>query len=218
MTGIYCIENTVNGKKYVGKALDIDARWRSHRCELNKGVHVNRHLQRAWKKNGANAFRFYVLEELEPNELCSAEIKWIQKLNTFGNGYNLTAGGEGQAGRCLTEEQKKHLSEINMGDKNPNYGLKRTAETRQRMSDSMKGKKRGKMSENQRKAISNGNRGKRKPWFDKPVILVETGQEFRSISEAAKQTGCSVSGISSVCRKVRGSIHHQHFVFKEVLS
>jgi len=36
----------------------------------------------------------------------------------------------------ISEEQKKHLSEINMGEKNPNWGLKRSDETRQAISSS----------------------------------------------------------------------------------
>ena len=215
MTGIYCIENTVNHKKYVGMAQDINARWRSHKCELRNGNHVNCHLQRAWNIYGEKAFRFYILEETSIDQLPEAEIKWIQKLNTFGEGYNLTAGGEGQYGRCLTDEQKAHLSKINTGKLNPNYGLKRSEKTRKKMSDSMRGKKHGPMSEHQRKAISNGNKGKKRPWFNKPVVWLETGKSFSSISEAAAYTGLSISGISSVCLGKRNSIYKQHFSFME---
>lgn len=31
MTGIYCIENTANGKKYIGQASDIEKRWAQHK-------------------------------------------------------------------------------------------------------------------------------------------------------------------------------------------
>ena len=216
MTGIYCIENTINHKKYIGMAQDIEARWRSHKCELRNGKHVNSHLQNAWDKYGEKSFSFYVIEEVPKDKLTQAEIRWIKKLGTFGNGYNLTAGGDGQFCRKLTDEQKRHLSDINMGEKNPNYGLKRSKETRQKMSMSMTGKKHGPMPEYQRKAISDGNKGKKKPWFNKPVIHVETGQTFTSISEAAEKTGFSISGISTVCLKKRNSIYKQHFIFLEV--
>ena len=36
--------------------------------------------------------------------------------------------------KFLTDEQKQHLSEINTGEKNPNFGLKRSKETRAKMS------------------------------------------------------------------------------------
>lgn len=214
MTCIYCIENNINHKKYVGLTNNHVRRWRVHRCKLNKGTHPNKKLLSAWRKYGAGAFSFYVLEEVPPDLLATAEVAWINKLDTFRNGYNLTAGGDGQNGRKLTELEKSHLSAINTGALNPNYGLKRSAETRQRMSQAMR-KPHGPMSEAQRNAISRGNKGKRRPWFDKPVLWVETGQTFSSISIAADLTGFSISGISSVCRGARKTYHHQHFKFLE---
>lgn len=214
-TGIYCIENTVSSKKYVGMAQNIEARWRTHKCELRKNKHVNRHLQNAWNKYGENAFEFYVIEEAKKEDLSTKEKIWIDKLGTAKHGYNLTLGGEGQYGRFLTDEQKKHLSIINTGEKNPNFGLKRSEETRRKMSEAMKGKKRGRMSKRQRDAISKGNKGKKRPWFNKAVIHVETGETYENISTAAEKTGLSISGISRVCRGDRKSIHKQHFQFLE---
>ena len=43
--GIYCIENLVNHKKYIGQSKDIFKRWRQHRSELNTNIHYNSHLQ-----------------------------------------------------------------------------------------------------------------------------------------------------------------------------
>ena len=39
MTGIYCIENTANGKRYIGQARHIERRWRQHRVSLENGKH-----------------------------------------------------------------------------------------------------------------------------------------------------------------------------------
>lgn len=217
ISGIYCIENTVNGKKYIGMAANIAARWRSHKCNLRKGKHVNQHLQRAWDKYGESAFSFYVVEELPEDELCDAEIAYIEKLDTFGHGYNLTAGGDGQFHRHLTDAQKKHLSEINTGEKNPNWGRKRSVETRRRMSEAAKKVKHGQMSEECKAAISKALKGKKRPEYCKPVYWVETRKTFPSVSQAAVETGISISAISRVCRGVCKSTRNQHFEFiKEV--
>ena len=211
MTGIYCIENKVNQKKYIGKAKDVKARWRTHKCELNKGCHVNRHLQSAWNKYGAAAFSFYVIAEAPKEDLSALEIQWIKKLDTANKGYNLTLGGEGQFGRYLTDEQKKHLSEINTGANNPNYGMKRSAETRRKMSESAKHVKHQPLSEKHKRKISKALKGRPHPCSNKPVIHLETNKTYKSISEASKATGYSISGISKVCRDGRGSIYKQHF-------
>lgn len=214
MTGIYCITNTVNGKQYVGQSTDIDARWRHHRDLLNAGCHVNRHLQYAWNKYGAESFRFSVLEILEDDKhISEREIFWIQELDTFENGYNLTLGGEGQRGRYLTEEQKRHLSEINMGALNPNYGLKRSEETRRKMSEAMRGKPHKPLSEEHKRRISDGCKNVSHEAQNKAVLWVEKNQLFKSVSRAAESTGFSISGISSVCLGKRKQIFKQHFKF-----
>jgi predicted GIY-YIG superfamily endonuclease len=33
--GIYCIENLVNSKKYIGQSKDINRRWKEHKNQLN---------------------------------------------------------------------------------------------------------------------------------------------------------------------------------------
>lgn len=215
MTGVYCIENTENGKKYVGLAKNIKARWHGHRTRLRNNTHPNRHLQAAWNKYGEGAFSFYVLEEVAEVDLDDTEIKWIKRLDTFENGYNLTEGGGGQSGRHLTDEEKRHLSEINKGALNPNFGVRRSLETRRKMSEAMRGKSHGAMPQTQKDAISNGNKGKPRPWFNKPVLWIETGRVYASISEAAEKTGYKLPAISQVCRGDRNSLYSQHFVFVE---
>ena len=33
--GIYCIENKINNKKYIGQSIHIHRRWSEHKYELN---------------------------------------------------------------------------------------------------------------------------------------------------------------------------------------
>ena len=39
ISGIYCIENKVNNKKYIGQSKNINDRWYKHKNELNM-VHI----------------------------------------------------------------------------------------------------------------------------------------------------------------------------------
>ena len=48
--GIYCIENKVNGKKYIGQSIDIYNRWKKHLQNANRGI--NTILYNAIRKYG----------------------------------------------------------------------------------------------------------------------------------------------------------------------
>lgn len=94
--GVYIIVNLVNGKVYVGSALDVDYRWKTHQDQLNAGTHLNLHLQSAWNKYGSSFFEFELLEEV--NDLIwlrARESAWIRRFEandpTFG--YNMTGDG-----------------------------------------------------------------------------------------------------------------------------
>ena len=57
-TGVYEIINAANGKRYVGSALNMPARWAAHQSSLRFGKHENAILQSAWNKYGAESFTF----------------------------------------------------------------------------------------------------------------------------------------------------------------
>lgn len=138
ISGIYCIENLINGKKYVGKSVDIYDRFSYHRSHLNRKDHDNSYLQNAWNKYGEENFKWYIIKEFPKNKLIEKEIFYIKKLKSkFPKGYNLTDGGDGsnnpseetrkkmsiaRLGKSLSEESKRKLSEN--AEINPNYGMK----------------------------------------------------------------------------------------------
>lgn len=110
ITGIYCIENITNNKKYIGMSRDIKRRWGEHRTELDRHVHNNPYLQHSWDKYGKDNFKFYILEICEESVLSERECYYIKQFNTSYryNGYNLTLGGEntsiGKEVICLYDE------------------------------------------------------------------------------------------------------------------
>lgn len=117
--GIYCIENLINRKKYIGQSVDIKKRWYEHRRTLELKQHDNIYLQRAWNKYGKNNFEFYILTTCDINDLNDLEIYYIQLYDTFNSehGYNMTIGGDGCVGYKHTEETKRYISMIQSGKK-----------------------------------------------------------------------------------------------------
>jgi len=112
--GIYCIENIVNGKKYIGRTNDLNRRFRAHVRLLKNNKHDNEHLQLAWNKYGEGNFKFYLLQECPEEQLNVLEFELIEEFNTINRsiGYNKTKGGDGILGFRHSEKTKIQLSEI----------------------------------------------------------------------------------------------------------
>lgn len=162
MTGIYKIENLVNGKVYIGQAVDIGNRCKNHKKALKNNVHINKHLQNSWNKYREENFKFEVIEECTEAELTKREQYWIDfygGLNSSSNYNKRDASSKGH----LSEESKLKVSKANKGKiLGP---LKE--ETKQKISIALKGRpahnKGVPMLVETRKKISESSKGKCKP-------------------------------------------------------
>jgi len=112
MSYIYKITNLVNGKEYIGQtSLSIQERFKQHIHDANKGYYNHRPLYNAFNKYGIENFIVEELEECNTEEVNQKEIEYINKFDTYSNGYNATLGGEG----TVTIDYDKVLEKYRMG-------------------------------------------------------------------------------------------------------
>lgn len=145
ISGIYKIVNKVNGKLYIGSAVDADSRFYFHKYGLKKGIHHSNHLQKAVNKYGIETFEFVLIEVIEnPTKklLEERENYWINFYDSANpqKGYNICPKAGTSLGFKHTKETLKHLKEIKSGKNNPRFGTKHTQETKEKMSKSALGR------------------------------------------------------------------------------
>lgn len=146
---VYCHTNKLNGKAYIGWTnKSIDVRWREH-CGASKKSLLHFHL--AIKKYGVGdeIWQHEILDVLAKQKGAKrAEIVWIEhrKTTNFHEGhfgYNMTDGGDGAAGFKYTDVQRQNIKRIraemkdvhrlnNTGEKNPMFGRKQSAASKEK--------------------------------------------------------------------------------------
>lgn len=158
--GVYMIENTVNGKRYIGSSVDICFRIYKHRWGLRRGKHQNKHLQLAWNSAGESVFEFSVLQLVsDRTELQTAEQLHIDMHRSADNafGYNLIPFADTKSGYRHTGEAKRKIAETSSG-------RTKTPEQREAAREWMKGNRNAVgviFTEERRKKISLALTGKK---------------------------------------------------------
>ena len=98
VAGVFQIKNKVNGKVFLGSSLNIAGPLSAHEFMLASGSHRNAELLADYKKFGAAAFSFDILDVVHVKdvpgfqleiELKALEELWLDELNSVTpNGYN----------------------------------------------------------------------------------------------------------------------------------
>jgi len=94
ISGVYCIENLFNGKKYIGQTKNLCQRGSFHLALLQAGRHHCSDMQEDYDKYGIKNFVYRVLWVCSGSSLFLKENEYIKKFNSVENGYNSTYGGE----------------------------------------------------------------------------------------------------------------------------
>lgn len=107
-----------NNKSYIGYTKK-GVMNRIHKHKTNAEYGINTHLYKAIRKYGMKNIKIKILDRCSSKkEAIDKEKFYIDKYDTYHNGYNLTIGGDG--GWCVKniEEWKRKLSIINTLDSN----------------------------------------------------------------------------------------------------
>ena len=155
MYTVYMHKNKINGKVYIGiTGQKPNVRW-------NNGTgYRGTYFANAINKYGWENFEHIILfSNLTKDEACQKEIELIKEHSSTDCrfGYNLAIGGEINCGYHLSEETKEKLSEINRGEKHPQYRKPKSDETKRKISEAMKGIK---FSDEHKKNLSKSKKGK----------------------------------------------------------
>jgi len=113
ISGIYKITNMINGKVYIGQAIDIYDRWGNERraCKKNSKhpERINRHLRASILKYGIENFKWEIINDCGIDGLNFWEPYYIAVYDAQNRdkGYNLDSGGG--AGRRHCQETKDRI-------------------------------------------------------------------------------------------------------------
>lgn len=225
---IYIHINNINKKVYIGQTCQKEnRRWRNGNGYNHSPLFFN-----AIKKYGWNNFSHKILEEnLSKSEANNREIYYINfyKSNNPEFGYNCSEGGNNVV---ISDKGKLRLKEKNTGSKNPNFGKPRTEETKKAISFAQLGKK-NHMHEKYGSANPFYNKKHSKKTIEKMknsaknrgynshrairVICIETKEEFKSTSEAARRMNLNqMSVYRSAKSNGENSAGGFHFKRKEI--
>lgn len=214
-------------KVYIGMTCRkrLTTRWRN-----GEGYNTQIRMYNAIKECGWENIRHKIIaNNLTQEQAAALEIESIAKYDSTNleKGYNISTGGlcpfsgvilsqETRAkigmahrGKHLTEEQKRHLSEINIGERNPNWGLRRSEETKRKISQANKGRK---PTPEVLKKLSESHMGQI-PANAKKVKCIETGITYDSCQHAGKALNICGVNIGTVCRGKRKTAGGYHFIY-----
>jgi group I intron endonuclease len=118
ISGIYCIRNIINDKKYIGKSKNIRQRIYSHIGGLNSKntKRENQHFINAWWKYNKVNFEYFILEIIDikienfENILKEKELFWMNYYKTTNRNFGYNLRQDSSTNLIILDETRKKLS------------------------------------------------------------------------------------------------------------
>ena len=203
---VYIYTLKENGKVYVGQT-----KYTLNQRAGSQGVKYKRCIKfwNAIQHYGWDAFESTIIKDnLSLEEANILEDELILKYDSINNGFNINRGGKNH---IWTEEQRKQMSERNMGEKNPNFGKKLSEETKRKIGTANAISQIGNKHTEQTKEKMRKSHQK-----DIPILCVETNIIYSCPSAAALGIGkkSSAAGhITEVCQNKRKTAYGFHWKY-----
>lgn len=123
LSGIYCIENNINNKVYIGSAINLKRRLGKHFSELKHNKHGNIKLQRFYNKYRNFVILTYkILEYCEPINLIKRE-QYHLNLHNIEDLFNINIIANSRLGVKSSENTKQKIRSALLG-KSPSQTTK----------------------------------------------------------------------------------------------
>ena len=185
-------------------------------------------------KYGYDNFEFKVLEEIQNDnleefnfKLNELEIYYIDKFNTYTDGYNVTLGGDGSCGYEISDKHKEAISKARKGvplseehklkikmfmssENNPNIGRIQSEESKLKHSQFMQGRYIGEKNPMYGKKREDLTKRNLQGSIRVCQLDLETGgliKIWNSLRECSRETGFNRSCISDCCNKKSKQSH-----------
>jgi group I intron endonuclease len=180
---IYRIDNLENGKFYIGQTIQtLQKRWNDHVSDT-KNLSDEMVIHLAMRKYGVNMFTMEPIHTVEcetktelKKQLNEIEIQVIEQLRPE---YNTAKGGLGHTGVIVRR----------FGSDNHFYGKTHTEESRQRISESNKGRFLGiKLSEETKRKMSECKKGDKHPLKKNPEFRLRAIQNIQNVIQSNKKS------------------------------
>jgi group I intron endonuclease len=212
---VYCHKNKINGKRYIGFTSYVhnpNRRWRDGLGYLNSHHKV---FAAAIEKYGWENFEHEILEcnIATREEVNTREKYWIAKYHTYVGdpecwGYNATVGGCGSKGRIVSEAEKEWRRQLKLGTKRSHEALQKQSKTLKGRPQNMTPKKIAQLKACG-ELLSAAARKKRRP-----VMCIETGERWDSLTEAALAIGVAETTIGACLHGRQKTVKGLHIKYE----